>query len=262
MRNKIIRFFDHYLLLILLSIIVVLTPIFLYHSWSDSRRVQIISALSSLAVSVLLAAVTWQYVRTTQRTLDFYQNQWNFEHQFRIRFGMKIRNGRPWVRIANPGGVRFMVSKAVFADRTSPPHTLITYTILNPGETGGFYVPRRVYESAPHNADVDVTLHYEHSGKPEETTSRSFRIELLQGKIYGIKAGVHGIWQVDCPTCGKLGGWLILSKLNNLEDANAREKEMKNELAATCPQHQSKWADSVEQIRERNQADKERGTEE
>src|SRR5260370_31464170 len=107
---------------------------------------------------------------------------------------MKVMNGKSWIRIANPGGVRFMVTKAIFTERGKKPDTLNTYAVLNPGETGGFYVPRRVYENEPHNCDIDVTLHYEYSGKPEETVSRVFRIELLHGKVYGIKAGVHGIW--------------------------------------------------------------------
>ena len=254
MKQKFARLLDHYGLLVLLLIVVALTLVGFERNWADREQVQ---AFSSLAVTVLLAAITWQYVRTTQKTLDFYRTQWNFEHQFRLRFGMKIRNGKPWVRIANPGGVRFMVTKAVFVERGKNPHTMNTYTILNPGETGGFYVPPRMYESEPNNSDLNVTLHYEHSGQSEESVSRAFRIELLHGKVYGIKAGVHGIWQVNCPKCSKIGGWMILTKLDNLQLANAREAEMENELAASCPEHRSQWADSVEQIRERNRADRE-----
>lgn len=259
MKQNIVRLIDHYGLLALLVLVVVVTLLGFYRHWTDLQQLQ---ALSSLAITVLLAAITWQYVRTTQKTLDFYRDQWQLDHQFRLRFGMKISNGKPWIRIANPGGVRFMVTKAVFTERSNKPHTLNTYTVLSPGETGGFYVPRVLYENEQHNADIDVTLHYEYSGRPEETVSRAFRIEMLHGKVYGIKAGVHGIWQVNCPKCRKLGGWMLLDGLENLQSATSRETEMKEELSATCPNHQSQWADTVEQIRERNRVELERGTEE
>src|ERR1700729_679121 len=113
-----------------------------------------------------------------------------FPTKIGVRFGMSIREGKPWVRIVNPGGLRFMVTKVVFLVREKAPHTVNTYLMVGPGEKRGLFVPLRIYQSEPHSADVNVTVHYEPYGKPEEQISRAFRIELSKGKVNGIRRGV------------------------------------------------------------------------
>jgi hypothetical protein len=44
---------------------------------------------------------------------------------------------------------------------------------------------------------------------------------------------------------------MITENLENFDAASERQKVMKSELKASCPDHFSQWADSVEQMRER-----------
>jgi hypothetical protein len=258
--KRLVKFVDHYGLLALLLIVVALTLVAFYQHWAEPQQLQ---SLSGFAVSVLLAAVTWQYVRTTQKTLELYREQWEFQQKVGIKFGMSIRDGKPWIRVVNPGGIHFMVTKAVFLKKNQPPHTMNTYLMVGPGERHGFFVPLRVYENEAHNCDVNVTLHYEHYGQPEETISRAFRIEFSRGKIFGIKRGVRGGWFVPCPKCGnQMAAVMITTGLENFEQASAREAVTKEQLSVTCPNHQSPWMNTVDQINERNKAEQESGTEE
>jgi hypothetical protein len=250
-------------LLILLVLLFAAAGYSFYLNWRNQPQLQSVGVIASFAIAGLLALVTWQYARATQKTLDLYREQWEFQQKVGIRFGMSVRDDKPWVRIVNPGGLGFMVTKAVFLHRGNPPHTLNTYTMVGPGEKRGFFIPRRVYEKEPHHCDVDVTLHYEHYGKSENKISRSFRIELSRGKVTGIKKGFQSGWFVTCPKCeNQIAGFMITTGLENFEQAKAREDEMKEQFRVTCPNHQSPWEATVEGIRETNESEKRRGTEE
>src|SRR6185312_17513330 len=91
MKQLISRLIDHYGLLALLLLVVAATLLGFARHWANPQQLE---AVSSLSVTVLLAAITWQYVRTTQKTLDFYRKQLQFEHQCRLRFGMKVKSGK------------------------------------------------------------------------------------------------------------------------------------------------------------------------
>lgn len=257
------KFLKHGWLLILLVLSFVAAGYSFYLQWHNPQQLQSVGVIASFAIAGLLALVTWVYARATEKTLDLFREQWEFQQKIGIRFGMSIREGKPWVRIVNPGGLRFMVTKAVLLVREHAPHTINTYIMVGPGEKRGFFVPLRIYEKEPHNADVNVTLHYEHYGKPEEQISRAFRIELSRGKVTGIKRGIRGIWIVTCPKCeNQMAAVMKTDGLDNFEQALAREDELKGQLRITCPDHQSPWMESVESIRYRNTAEHARGTEE
>jgi hypothetical protein len=257
--KEIFRFFDHYGLLILLLLVVVAASLGFYWHWAYFQQLQ---SLSTFAVTVVLALVTWQYVRTTQKTLELFREQWEHQQEVGIAFGLKKRDEKPWIRIANTGGVRVFVSKAVFYQRDKKLFTRNTVRVVKDGENYGFYIPPAVYKDEPYNCDVGITLHYQGHGKPAETISKAFRIEMLNGKVYRIKAGIHCMWYVDCPKCSGKVALMITTGLKNYDEAYEREAEVKSQLIASCPIHQSLWSDTIEQLRERQKADKEKGIEE
>lgn len=157
------KFLKHGWLLILLVLSFVAAGYSFYLQWHNPQQLQSVGVIASFAIAGLLALVTWVYARATEKTLDLFREQWEFQRKIGIRFGMSIREGKPWIRIVNPGGLRFMVTKAVLLVREHAPHTINTYIMVGPGEKRGFFVPLRIYEKEPHNADVNVTLHYEHT---------------------------------------------------------------------------------------------------
>ena len=252
---KIIRFLDHYGLLILLIVVSVVAFCAYFWHWADPQTLQ---AVSTLAVTVILALVTWHYVRTTQKTLALFREQWEYQQKLGIVFGIKKRNDKAWIRIANTGGVRLLLSKAVFHRRGKKPFTRNTLRMIGEGRNYGFYVPLALYKDEPHNCDVDVTLHYQGYAKGEETVSKAFRIELLRGKVYHIKRGIHEWWSVPCPKCGQKMIMMNTEDLENHEAAFQREAEMKEHLEVSCPLHQSPWMDTVETINERQKREQSR----
>ena len=86
-----------------------------WRHWADPKTLE---ALATIFVTVVLALVTWQYVRTTQKTLALFKEQWDYQQQIGIIFGLKKRDGKAWLRIANTGGVRLFVSKAIIRQRS------------------------------------------------------------------------------------------------------------------------------------------------
>jgi hypothetical protein len=252
------RFIQHHGLFCLLLLIVCSSVVAYFEHWIDTKD---IVPLSTLCITAVLAAITWQYVRTTQDTLAIIKKQWEYEQETGIAFGIKNKHGKPWVRIANTGGARLFLSKAVFHRRNGPPLTRISIRMIGGGSNYGFYVPSALYKSEPHNLDVDVTVHYQAYDKKERTVSRAFRIELLNGKAHHIKRGIHEWWTVPCPTCGVKLITMNTEKLENYTEAYKREAEMRSQLEVSCPMHQSPWMDTVESINERNRKEKEKGVE-
>jgi membrane protein implicated in regulation of membrane protease activity len=253
---KSVRFIDHYGLLVFFVVgLIGIAAAFWWH-WTDPKTLE---ALATVFVTAVLALVTWQYVRTTQKTLELFKEQWDYHQQVGIEFGLKKREGKPWIRIANTGGVRVFVSKAVFHQRGKHQVTRNSIRAVKEGENYGFFVPPAVYKDEPHNCDVGVTLHYRGYGKTPETISKAFRIEMLNGKVYHIKSGVHEFWTVACPKCNQKHIVMNTDDLETYDAAYQREIELKDQLKTTCPQHQSPWMDTVETIRERNRKEKEKG---
>jgi len=74
--------------------------------------------------------------------------------------------------------------------------------------------------------------------------------------VLKIRRGIEGTWWVNCPKCGKIEGSMITDNLENFDAAEGRQQVMESEFKATCPKHESRWADSVEQIRERREQQK------
>jgi len=252
------KFIAHHGLFCLLLVILAVSGLAYYRHWFSTTD---LVPLSTLAVTAVLAAVTWQYVRTTQDTLAILREQWEYQRKIEIRFGMSIKEEKPWVRVINPGGVRFWISKVVFSKLDHSPHTIMPYTMVGPGEKRGFFVPKAVYKDDRYYCDVDVTLYYEPYGQPEKTFSRAFRIELSNGKIQQILRGVQAWRFVPCPKCNTNMIMMNTENLDNFEKAYQREAELKAQLKATCPQHiQSQWFETVETVRERNKREKEAGT--
>ncbi len=258
--KKIVRLVNHFGLLAFLIVGSLAIAAAFYFHWADPKTLE---AIATIFVTAVLALVTWQYVHTTQMTLELYKEQWDYQQQVGIAFGLKKRDGKPWLRIANVGGIRVFVSKAVFRQRDKKPFTRNTVRVVKAGENYGFYIPDGVYKNETYHCDVDVTLHYQGFGKAEETTSRAFRLDMLSGRVHHVMAGVHGMWLVDCPKCdNQMAAFMIMTGLNNHDEAYKREAELKDHLAVSCPLHQSPWMDSEELIRERNKIQKEKGIEE
>lgn len=255
---KFLRFLDRYALFCLLLLVIGLSFAAYFRHWIKSDD---LVPLAMLAVTATLAAITWQYVRTTQKQLDLFREQWNYHQQIGLEFGIKKAHGKPWLRIANTGGVRVLLSKTVFRRRGKKPFTRISVRMIGEGQNYGFYVPSAVYKDEPHNCDINVTLHYKGYGKSEQTISRAFRIELLSGNVYHIRRGIHEWWSVPCPKCGAKLIMMNTDNLENYDEAYKREAIMKDQLRVTCPQHQSPWMDTVETINERNKREKDNGTE-
>jgi len=242
------RWLNRYGLLVVLGMVVLLSIAAFYWHWTDSQK---LIAVTGLAVTAILAAITWQYLRTTQASLDLLREQWKYQQAVEIQFGVKKKLSKPWIRIANTGGVRLFVSKVVFRQRGKPTFTRNTIRTIGEGQNYGFYIPSTLYKDQGHWIDVDITIHYQAYGRNEETVSRAFRIMFLSGKVAHINRGVHDWWRVPCPKCGVKNIMMNTDDLENHDAAYKREAELKDQLRVTCPQHQSPWLETVEAINER-----------
>jgi hypothetical protein len=229
--------------------------------WHDPPKSSLIGTIASLAIAAVLAAITWQYVRTNQGMLNLWTAQWKLQQEVHLSFGVVKKDGGARVWIANPGMSRFMVTRATFQPIDQKPHRLNKHTIVEPGRVKGFPIPEELWKQNNLWCAVSITLDYEHFSKPQEPVSKIFTLFFVErAGVYKIKKGIHVPMGLNCPKCMDLF-FMRTDGLYTLAQGRERESEFAKQLEESCPNHKAKWALSEESIRERREKEAEAGTE-
>ena len=124
-------------------------------------------------------------------------------------------------------------------------------------------LPKELWADASLLSAFDIQLRYESQHDSGLSPARAFTLLVeTNAGVVKILRGIDGPWSVNCPKCGQLGGSMITDSLENFDAAADRQRTMQSELNATCPKHESQWADSVQQMRERREKKKQDSVEE
>jgi len=224
--------------------------------WTNSAQTQAVAAVAGFLATILLIGVTREYVRTNQETLKLLAAQWEQQHTPTFRFGVKASNGYARVWVANLGVANFMVTKVVVAKKQEKPLVRHKHRIVTPGHVTGFDLPEELWRDEPIFCDINVKLEYQCFGKEGVSEGRSYNLLVSNGKVIKIRKGMGTVWAVNCPKCKRWDGMAMRTEnLTNFEEADARQKQMEEELSATCPEHQSQWMLTMENVKAHRRAD-------
>jgi hypothetical protein len=234
--------------LLALGLVVVVAIVLFIAFWADINRIAALGSLFGFIVTALLVFVTIEYVRTNQSTLHLMKEQWKAQNEVEVKFGLRAHGEVAQVWVLNYGLPNVVVTKVLVEMPDKKPHTLYKNVVVRSGEKKRFDLPHREWEKLDMQQHVQITMFCE-STKQQFEQAKVYTLFMDGSKVYKVRRGLRGVWAVGCPKCEKfMGICMITDGLRNFDEADQREKEMEAQVAASCPQHASKWMLTMEHV--------------
>lgn len=232
--------------------LVACASVFFWGYWGDPAKAQTVGALFSFFAAAILIGVTWEYVRINQKSLALQQAQWEQQNRVVFRFGVKIYHGRAQLWVANIGKTDFLISQLRVRLMQDEEIIRNERRVVPSGSRRVIALPEKLWTRRVLISTFDVKFHYESQNDSGVSAARAFTLVIgTNSEVIKVRRGIDDSWWASCPKCKQLGGAMITENLDNFDAALERQTVMESELKASCPDHFSQWADSVEQIRER-----------
>jgi hypothetical protein len=130
--------------------------------------------------------------------------------------------------------------------------------VVRSGEKKFFDLPHRQWGKLQLQQNIQLTLFCESTTQQFEET-KVYTLSLTEGSaVYKVRKGLRGLWPVGCPLCKKfMGICMATDGLKSFDEACQRQKQMEAEVAASCPQHASKWILTMEHVTKPDANDRE-----
>jgi hypothetical protein len=250
--NKAIEFAKRHTPSLVVIILVSVAAVFFEHYWSDPAKAQSAGGFLAFVAAAILIGVTWEYVRINQRALSLQQLQWEQQNKVILRFGIKRSEGKAKVWVANLGRTDCLITKMRIRVRGENPNVINQRRMARAGSRPVISLPDYLWTKSHLISAFDIQLSYESQHDCGTTVARAFTLVVAGSDVIKVIKGIDDStsWLINCPKCKELAA-MIVDGLTNFDEAADRQRVMESELSTTCPQHQSQWADSLEQLRSR-----------
>jgi hypothetical protein len=210
--------------------------------WADTNRLAALGSLFGFIVTALLVGITIEYVRTNESTLRLLKEQWKAQNEVEVKFGVRAHDDVAQVWVLNYGLPNVVVTKLLIEMPKKKTHSLYKNAVIRSGEKRRFDLPHREWEKLDLQQNIQVTLFCESTQQQFEHTKVYTLFLTEAGKVYKVRKGLRGLWPVGCPKCKKfMGICMATDGLKNFDEAKQRQEEMEAEVAASCPEHSTKW---------------------
>jgi len=215
----------------------------------DTNKLAALGSLFGFIVTALLVGITIKYVRTNESTLKLLKAQWKAQNEVEVKFGLRARGDAAQVWSLNYGLPNVVLTKFLVEIPGRKPTTIYKNTVLQSGQKKFFDLPHRQWQKLDAQQNIQLTLFCESTAQQFEQ-SRMYTLFLTaDSKVYKVSKGLHGLWAVGCPKCEKfMGISMVTDGLKSFDEADERQKEMEDEVAASCPQHASRWLLSMKNV--------------
>jgi hypothetical protein len=245
------KWFKHNWPFLTLGVILVIAVGFFVAFWNDSNRLASLGSLFGFIIAALLVAITIVYVHTNQKTLELLQEQWEFQNEVRVKFGLRARNGAPQVWILNYGSRDVVVTKILIETPENRPRTMHKNVVVRAGEKRRYDLPHREWGRLELQQHVQVRLFCESTKKDFEQAQAYTLFLTDRSEVYKVRKGLHGLYAIHCPKCHRFEGMsMVTDGLTTFAEVEQRKREMETEVAASCPAHASKWMLTLEHVKE------------
>ncbi len=215
-------------------------------------RFPAISNSGATIATALLLYVTLEYVLANHQNVKLFREQLEHQRRVSLDFGVKAENMQALVWVANLGLANFIVRRVIVRahhTNTDKQTYVPTELVIPSGKVGTLPIPRGVYEAEELFLDVDISIQYAGLEQPGQTEHRAFSLMVNNRVVIDVKEGLHSPWSVGCPKCGKWMGINMQTEgLRNFDEAHKREKLLEADLTQTCPNHQSRWILTMEDV--------------
>jgi hypothetical protein len=217
--------------------------------WADTNRLSALGSLFGFVVTALLVGITIEYVRTNQSSLRLLKAQWKAQSKVEIKFGLRAQGDVAQVWVLNYGVPNVLFTKLVVQLPGKTPRTVYKNAVIPTGQKKRYDLPHRDWGKLDTEQDVQVTMFYESTTERFEQTKVYTLYLTERSQVDKVRKGLHSLWAVGCPKCEKLAGvFMVTDGVKTFDEAHERQKEVEADLAATCPQHASKWMLTMEHV--------------
>lgn len=216
--------------------------------------------------AVLVIFVTFVYVLFTYDALQVTQEQFKMlkiqnERQDRVLLFVDLSCEPPHLRlhIFNLGLSSFLVQKIVVksSDDIHKPQTFDLHKIVESGKTETIKLPRDLWDGED-STDFEFTVHYVGINDTGSTTPKSFNVGSYGSAVEDVEFvtitdGLDAPWIARCPKCD-VPALTDVRGLKSFDVAEARRKQVEEDLALSCDAHKSDWILTVDKVKEEQKA--------
>ena len=229
---------------VLCSFLIVLS---FWHAW-----VTTVTAVLLLFATFAYVLLTNDALQVTQGQLDLLKIQNDRQDRVLLFVDMSCEPPHLCLHIFNLGLSGFLVQEIVAksSDAIDKPQTFDLHKIVESGKTETIKLPKDLWDGEG-STDFEFTVRYIGINGAGSTTPKSFNVFSWgrDGDSIQIKDGLDATWNACCPKC-KAVTLTDVTGLKTFEAAQARRKQVEEDMALSCEDHKSDWILTVEKIRE------------
>jgi hypothetical protein len=237
------------------GIVLIIISVYYRSSW-----VEPVATVLLCCITGVYALFTNDALRVTREQLELLKRQ--NERQDRVLLFVDLSCEPPLLRlhVFNLGlsGVLVQSIVARSSDDMDKPQTYDLHKIVASGKTERVDLPRDLWDGEG-STDFEFTVHYVGINGPGSTPAKTFNAFSFgpDDNFVEIKDGLDAPWYLSCPKC-RMPALTDVTGLKTFEVAQARRKQVEEDLALSCGDHKSDWMLTVEKIKEAQKARKNR----
>jgi hypothetical protein len=232
--------------LVIAVIIVSLSAIYL------SQELQAVSLCIGVLVALVLACITFLYVRTRahvpvayedvkirQEQLALLRGQIKRDRKVKFTFTLCHDNQRAFFCVSNLGRVPILLERY----RVSNGQQQITHNVqelLPEGREVRMEITDALTEAQMYWGDVEIAFDYRFAGRFAFSGWHGFNFLNDKGQVRRVRPGMHEPQMVSCPIC-EWGVLMTAEGLSRLHQKANRAARTRNQIARTCPDHKFDW---------------------
>lgn len=217
--------------------------------WQKTSSVVVtIATIGLLYVTAEYLLVTRENLDVTQQNLDLFRQQLQRQERVVLYFDLAIRDRSLWLRISNLGLSNFLLQTIHLRKRDKNEADYEMHQVGESGKTEQIKLPDGVYKGDGFGVDIELTLKYRGLDGTGKTPPKCFSVSLgLSDEPIEVLEELDSLWYVGCPKCS-VPAVTNVHGLKTFEAAEARSKKLEEDLAASCPDHNSEFLLTVEDV--------------
>lgn len=189
----------------------------------------------------------------TRENLDLFRRQLQRQERVILYFDLAIKDRSLWLRVSNLGLSNFLLQTAHVRKPDKPTVIYDIHKVVESGKTERIELPADIYKDEGFGTDLEIIFEYLGLDGIGRTSPKCFNFFLgLHDEPVEVKEELDSFWYVRCPNCNVLTVTNVHG-LKSFEAAEARKNQLISDLGASCPNHESEWLLTVEQVRAHNE---------
>jgi len=211
-----------------------------------------IATIGLLYVTFEYLLVTRENLDLTQQNLDLLRRQLQRQEIVAFHFDLTVKDNALWLRVSNLGLSNFLLQAVHVRKPDDTGFEFETHRIVQSGKTEEITLPDSLYRGEGFGVDLELTLEYMGLDGGGKTSPKCFNVFLgLRGEAAAAEEGLDALWYARCPQC-KISTVANVIGLKTFSAAQARVQRLREDLAASCPDHKSEFLLTVEDVRAHN----------